>query len=239
MVAEREGPAGGSQVSLKPPSNPADPVVFDADRLTAVESDAAALLARYPTGTGSPEGAVSASPGASYQQTDGAEGATFWIKETGTGNTGWRLARRRFPLTLEFIAAEPRTSACFLGDSLQTTYQFPGDALSVSLQTFIPQTLPVTARLVKARWVLLWQPNATGCGVQLVHADSGPTNITQVHEFTGLSDTTPVASTAEVVDTLDDLVVAGARKFIGHRYKGNGSVAPRIYASRLELLFEG
>lgn len=37
-------------------------------------------------GAGSPEGVVSASPGTTYLDTttDG-----FWVKKTGTGNTGW------------------------------------------------------------------------------------------------------------------------------------------------------
>lgn len=37
-------------------------------------------------GTGSPEGVVTASPGATYYDT--SSGA-FYAKETGTGNTGW------------------------------------------------------------------------------------------------------------------------------------------------------
>ena len=40
-------------------------------------------------GTGSPEGVVTASPGAEYRRTDGGVGTTLYIKESGTGNTGW------------------------------------------------------------------------------------------------------------------------------------------------------
>jgi hypothetical protein len=40
-------------------------------------------------GFGSPEGAVTASPGRMYLNKDGGVGATLWVKETGTGNTGW------------------------------------------------------------------------------------------------------------------------------------------------------
>lgn len=42
------------------------------------------------SGTGSPEGVVSASPGAVYYRTDGGVGTVLYVKETGTASTGWR-----------------------------------------------------------------------------------------------------------------------------------------------------
>lgn len=41
------------------------------------------------TGVGSPEGVVIASIGTIYIRTDGGTNTTFYIKESGTGNTGW------------------------------------------------------------------------------------------------------------------------------------------------------
>ncbi|MGX5817686.1 hypothetical protein ACWKWU_05790 [Chitinophaga lutea] len=41
------------------------------------------------TGTGAPEGIVTAAVGSTYRRTDGAAGSTFYIKESGTGATGW------------------------------------------------------------------------------------------------------------------------------------------------------
>jgi hypothetical protein len=41
------------------------------------------------SGTGTPEGAVTAPPGSIFLRTDGAAGTTLYVKETGTGNTGW------------------------------------------------------------------------------------------------------------------------------------------------------
>jgi hypothetical protein len=38
---------------------------------------------------GSPEGAVTAQPGSIYSDTNGGSGATLYVKESGTGNTGW------------------------------------------------------------------------------------------------------------------------------------------------------
>jgi hypothetical protein len=40
-------------------------------------------------GTGSPESAVSAPVGSTFQRRDGGSASTFWVKQTGTGNTGW------------------------------------------------------------------------------------------------------------------------------------------------------
>jgi len=51
----------------------------------SVEVNGAALR----SGTGSPEGAVVASVGSLYLRTDGGAGTTLYVKESGTGNTGW------------------------------------------------------------------------------------------------------------------------------------------------------
>ncbi len=40
-------------------------------------------------GTGSPEGVVTASTGAVYHNKSGGTGVSIYVKETGTGNTGW------------------------------------------------------------------------------------------------------------------------------------------------------
>lgn len=41
------------------------------------------------SGTGSPEGVVTAGVGTLYKRTDGGYGSTLYIKESGSGNTGW------------------------------------------------------------------------------------------------------------------------------------------------------
>lgn len=47
------------------------------------------IVGRNKSGTGSPEGVVEATPGTTYVDTNGGVGTTFYVKETGTGNTGW------------------------------------------------------------------------------------------------------------------------------------------------------
>jgi len=41
------------------------------------------------TGTGSPEGVVTANVGSQFMRTDGGANTTLYVKESGTGNTGW------------------------------------------------------------------------------------------------------------------------------------------------------
>jgi len=40
-------------------------------------------------GTGTPEGVVAAPVGSLYTDNNGSPGLTLYVKETGTGNTGW------------------------------------------------------------------------------------------------------------------------------------------------------
>lgn len=40
-------------------------------------------------GAGSPEGVITASRGAIYRRTDGGASTTLYVKESGSGNTGW------------------------------------------------------------------------------------------------------------------------------------------------------
>jgi hypothetical protein len=43
----------------------------------------------WSSGSGSPEGAVTAAVGSLYTRTDGGAGTTLYVKESGAGNTGW------------------------------------------------------------------------------------------------------------------------------------------------------
>lgn len=45
--------------------------------------------AEIRSGTGSPEGVVTAKVGSLWTRTDGGAGTTLYVKESGTGNTGW------------------------------------------------------------------------------------------------------------------------------------------------------
>jgi hypothetical protein len=43
----------------------------------------------WSKGTGTPEGAVTAPVGSLFSRTDGGAGTVFYVKESGSGNTGW------------------------------------------------------------------------------------------------------------------------------------------------------
>lgn len=61
--------------------------MWDAVRTDIAASGGAASM--ITSGTGSPEGVLTKSPGNLYLRTDGGTFGTLYIKETGTGNTGW------------------------------------------------------------------------------------------------------------------------------------------------------
>jgi hypothetical protein len=47
------------------------------------------LQGKWRWGEGTPEGNVTAPVGTAYLREDGGAGTTLYIKESGTGNTGW------------------------------------------------------------------------------------------------------------------------------------------------------
>ena len=55
--------------------------------LVAHGADGSLLLIH--SGSGSPEGVVTAGIGTLYKRTDGGYGSTLYVKESGAGNTGW------------------------------------------------------------------------------------------------------------------------------------------------------
>jgi Right handed beta helix region len=52
-------------------------------------SDAQATGCTTTVGAGTPNGVVSAPPGSDYRNLTGASGSVFWIKQSGTGSSGW------------------------------------------------------------------------------------------------------------------------------------------------------
>jgi len=62
-------------------------------------------------GDSSPEGAVTASIGSIYQRTDGGAGTSLYVKESGTGNTGWSAIDAGTPATHRQTWTMPTTNA--------------------------------------------------------------------------------------------------------------------------------
>lgn len=76
-------------------------ISFDASATRNIGASNNLALASYVTkrmytatvgdfyGAGSPEGVLTAAVGSTYRRTDGGAATSFYVKETGTGNTGW------------------------------------------------------------------------------------------------------------------------------------------------------
>lgn len=89
-----------------------------------------AIAALISTGTGSPEGVVTASIGSLYLQSNGSGGEVVWFKNSGSGNTGWRLLQSSLGLvnvrdfgapgdgTDQTAAFNTAIAACSAGDTL-------------------------------------------------------------------------------------------------------------------------
>lgn len=78
------------------------------------------------SGTGSPEGSVTAPVGTVYQRADGSTGTTLYVKETGTGNTGWAA-----------VAAGGASSGTFQAlitdlKATRSTHTNPNDLLTIA-----------------------------------------------------------------------------------------------------------
>lgn len=56
---------------------------------TTVPTAIDALAGKIRWGAGTPEGAVSAFVGTIFLRTDGSTNTTLYVKESGSGNTGW------------------------------------------------------------------------------------------------------------------------------------------------------
>lgn len=69
--------------------NDGKPTQRAAEHLEAVTRQANFSMAS--TGSGSPEGVVTASPTKLYMDTAGSAGNILYIKKSGNGNTGWVL----------------------------------------------------------------------------------------------------------------------------------------------------
>lgn len=70
-----------------------DPVIKDFSgiqrNLDLLDSKLTPLLGLLRFGTGSPENVVTANIGTIYFRADGGAGTSIYVKESGTGNTGW------------------------------------------------------------------------------------------------------------------------------------------------------
>jgi hypothetical protein len=118
-------------------------------------------------------------------------------------------------------------------------WYFPGSALSASMSQL--HATSGMAKLHSARWVVAWNPrapHASPSGVQLVHADSGPSNVCGIAQFLKSKKTSPVVDAADVTAALNGILAGGASKFLGHQLVGNGTNSPLLYSSVIECVWQ-
>jgi hypothetical protein len=81
-------------------------------------------------------------------------------------------------------------------------------------------------------------PHASPSGVQLVHADDGPSNVVGITQFLKSNRTSPCVDAAYVTETLNGLLAVGNSKFLGHQLVGNGTNSPLLYSSVIECVWQ-
>ena len=62
--------------------------IYSATSMNSLKFETATGV-HWTSGAGSPESVITANVGSMYTRTDGGAGTTLYIKESGTGNTGW------------------------------------------------------------------------------------------------------------------------------------------------------
>jgi len=85
---------GAGQTSMTLATNSSDlwvkgGITAGGDATIAGDVSVSGTAATWSSGTGTPEGIVSAVVGSMYTRTDGGVGSTLYVKESGSGNTGW------------------------------------------------------------------------------------------------------------------------------------------------------
>lgn len=109
---------------------------------------------RYLTGTGFPNGVVSAPVGSIYIDTAVTNGASSWIKKSGTGNTGWQVLEgdtgwRRLETYLDTITFSATVSATqfIMIRRVNNTVELSGRLVPVVTTTNVPRSVFTTAAL--------------------------------------------------------------------------------------------
>jgi hypothetical protein len=132
---------------------------------------AGASLARIRGGPGTPEAVVVGVPGDVWLRTDGGIGTTFYVKETGTGNTGWVATGSA--ASLSNVPSTTRTA------NYSATLSAIGTIQHMDLATANQVTLPPVSSvawpvgtIIEARQVGLGQTAfVAGAGVTVVGAN--------------------------------------------------------------------
>lgn len=121
------------------------------------------------TGTGSPEGVVTGNVGDEFNRTDGGVGTTKYIKESGSGNTGWRALAASTVNTIplkDFYVDQGNTSTSPNTYTSLLSYDIPSSTINADGQKVI------------AEWSGSYAANTNGKGLTVFIAGTGVATIT-------------------------------------------------------------
>lgn len=131
-----------------------------------------------------------------------------------------------------YLLTGPNPVGVFSGTA-PANYAFAGNALSASSQRFSVNY--GTPRVEIAVFTVVWTSGSLSNRIELVSADDGPTNITQLVEVSPASAASPIVTDAIVTTQLDNLAQAGVFKQLLWRIKGGGSYT--IYKVHVDVVW--
>lgn len=124
-------------------------------------------------GTGSPEGAVTAPVGSLFLRTDGAADTVLYIKESGSGNTGWvavQLYSNKIKVGTFTLAAAATTAV-------------PDTAVTANSKVFLTPTNAGAASLMAGSKSLYHSANAAGVSFTVATADATAAAGTETFQY--------------------------------------------------------
>lgn len=116
--------------------------------------------------TGTPEGVFASSLGTRYYQTNGVAGARQWIKDTATGNTGWRLVEPLKATNAQIYAATDDVTFITpkgLKDSIYINNSTSATVTKANLNTEYPTA--------QAKFIVIY-PYLTGGAIMAIKLDN-------------------------------------------------------------------
>lgn len=124
------------------------------------------LGANLKSGSGSPEGSVSASVGTIYGRTDGGSGTSLYIKESGSGNTGWTAVSAAGTLGAPTIEA---TANAGTGATASITGDDGGGLIEVVTGSSVTgnsdlAVITLANSRASAISAVIWPANTAACG---------------------------------------------------------------------------
>jgi hypothetical protein len=161
------------------------------------------------------------------------------IADGGTGSSTAVAARAALGVRFMSTMTLYRSPQTALVGPIPNTWAFPGTGVTASLIQWRADYPGMDLEV--AYWRVIWDPNGSGAGqtgVRLVHADSGPSNITSIVAQTDDATGSVRNDAFDVTSTLQGFLDSETYKQIGHQMIGNATTAANLYMSELELIWK-